>query len=143
MAGVITASEPPWTALFAGLSPRAVGELVRQPRRVGRPLPGNRNGCRAWEESGAKAAVGRPTTIADGGYPGTGLVIPHRRLRGDELTDWQTEHNHDHQRVRARVEQAFARMRTRKILRDRRLSDDGVRHAMHGVARLRNLALTG
>ncbi|MFI9330307.1 transposase [Kitasatospora sp. NPDC052868] len=110
---------------------------------VGRPLPGNRNDCRAWEESGAKAAVGRTTTIADGGYPGTGLVIPHRRPRGGELTDWQAEHNHDHKRVRARVEHAFARMKTWKILRDCRLRGDGVRHAMHGVARLHNLALTG
>jgi hypothetical protein len=46
---------------------------------VGRPLPGNRNDCKAWDESGARAAVGRTTTIADGGYPGTGLVMPHRR----------------------------------------------------------------
>jgi hypothetical protein len=43
------------------------------------------------EESGAKVAVGRTTTIADGGYPGTGLVIPHRRPRGGELTEWQAE----------------------------------------------------
>src|SRR3954463_13167432 len=49
---------------------------------VGRPLPGNRHDCRAWEESGAKAAVGKTTTIADGGYRGTGLVIPHRRKKG-------------------------------------------------------------
>ncbi|CAM5259291.1 IS5 family transposase IS112 [Streptomyces alboniger] len=34
---------------------------------VGRPLPGNRNDCKAWEESGAKAAVGTAMTIADGG----------------------------------------------------------------------------
>ncbi len=40
---------------------------------VGRPLPGNRHDSRAWAESGAKAAVGNTTTIADGGYPGTGL----------------------------------------------------------------------
>lgn len=46
---------------------------------VGRPLPGNRNGCKAWVESGAKAAVGTTTTIADGCYPGTGLTMPHRR----------------------------------------------------------------
>jgi hypothetical protein len=46
---------------------------------VGQPLPGNRNDCKAWAESGAKAAVGHTTTIADGGYPGTGLVMPHRR----------------------------------------------------------------
>ena len=34
---------------------------------VGRPLPGNRADCKAWEESGAKAAVGHTITIADGG----------------------------------------------------------------------------
>lgn len=43
---------------------------------VGRPLPGNRNDCKAWEPSGAKAAVGRTTVIADGGYLGTGLTRP-------------------------------------------------------------------
>lgn len=46
---------------------------------AGRPLAGNRNDCKAWEESGAKATVGKTLTIADGGYPGTGLVIPHRQ----------------------------------------------------------------
>jgi hypothetical protein len=35
---------------------------------VGRPLPGNRNDCKAWALSGAKDAVGRTTVIADGGY---------------------------------------------------------------------------
>ncbi|MFI1523705.1 transposase family protein [Kitasatospora cineracea] len=77
--------------------------------------------------------------VADGGYPGTGLVIPHRRPKGGELTEWQTEHNRDHKRVRARVEHVFARMKTWKILRDRRLKGDGVHHAMLGVARLHNL----
>lgn len=44
---------------------------------VGRPVTGNRNDCKAWELSGAKAAVGRATVIADGGYRGTALLIPH------------------------------------------------------------------
>lgn len=43
---------------------------------VGRPLPGNRNDCRAWALSRAKAAVGR-TTVIGGGYRGTA----HRRSR--------------------------------------------------------------
>ncbi|MEU6215878.1 transposase family protein, partial [Streptomyces sp. NPDC047023] len=78
---------------------------------VGRPLAGNRNDCKAWEESGAKAAVGDTLTIADGGYRGTGLVIPHRRDRGQaELLRWKEEHNRSHRQVRARVEHAFARM---------------------------------
>ncbi|QPP07527.1 transposase [Streptomyces bathyalis] len=110
---------------------------------VGRPLPGNRNDCRAWEESGAKGAVGRTMTIADGGYPGTGLVMPHRRRAGEELTDWQRAHNTSHKQVRARVEHVFARMKCWKTLRDCRLKGDGVHHAMLGIARLHNLNLAG
>ncbi|WP_369356131.1 transposase [Streptomyces sp. cg2] len=110
---------------------------------VGRPVPGNRNDCRAWEESGAKATVGKTTTIADGGYPGTRLVMPHRRRAGEELPDWKQQHNRSHKQVRARVEHAFARMKTWKILRDCRLKGNGVQHAMLGVARLHNLTITG
>ncbi|WP_327692041.1 MULTISPECIES: transposase [unclassified Streptomyces] len=110
---------------------------------VGRPVPGNRNDCKAWEESGAKAAVGATTTIADGDYPGTGLVMPHRRRKGEELTAWKEEHNKSHKQVRARVEHVFARMKGWKILRDCRLKGDGVYHAMCGIARLHNLALAG
>jgi hypothetical protein len=111
---------------------------------VGRPVTGSRGDCKAWEISGAKDAVGRTTVIADGGYRGTGLVIPHRRERGQaELPVWKEEHNRSHRRVRARVEHAFARMKTWKILRDCRLKGDGVHHAMLGIARLHNLALAG
>ncbi|MET8182840.1 transposase [Streptomyces sp. NPDC005336] len=111
---------------------------------VGRPVTGNRNDCKAWELSGAKAAVGRATVIADGGYRGTGLLIPHRRERGQtELPAWKEEHNTSHRKVRARVEHAFARMKAWKILRDCRLKGDGVHTAMLGIARMHNLALTG
>ncbi|MEF9907254.1 transposase [Streptomyces sp. P9-A2] len=111
---------------------------------VGRPLPGNRSDCRAWELSGAKAAVGEAMVIADGGYRGTGLVIPHRRERGQsELPAWKEKHNRSHRKVRARVEHTFARMKSWKILRDCRLKGDGVHHAMLGIARLHNLALAG
>ncbi|MET9372233.1 transposase [Streptomyces griseoflavus] len=109
---------------------------------VGRPLPGNRNDCTAWEMSGAKGAVGRTTVIADGGYRGTGLLIPHRRAPGQtELPAWKEEHNASHRKVRARVEHTFARMKTWKILRDCRLKGDGVHHAMLGIARMHNLVL--
>ncbi|MFE7854066.1 transposase [Streptomyces sp. NPDC057403] len=111
---------------------------------VGRPVPGNRNDCKAWELSGARASVGRTTVIADGGYRGTGLVIPHRREPGQaELPAWKEEHNNSHRKIRARVEHVFARMKSWKILRDCRLKGDGVHHAMLGIARLHNLAITG
>ncbi|MBT2902644.1 transposase [Streptomyces sp. McG8] len=111
---------------------------------VGRPLPGNRNDCKAWELSGAKDAVGKTMVIANGGYRGTSLVIPHRREKGQsELPDWKEEHNASHRKVRARVEHVFARMKGWKILRDCRLKGDGVHHAMLGIARLHNLVLAG
>ncbi|MET9935206.1 MULTISPECIES: transposase [unclassified Streptomyces] len=111
---------------------------------VGRPLPGNRHDARGWEESGVKATVGNTTTIADGGYQGTGLVIPHRKAKGQaELPDWKEEHNRSHKQVRARVERVFARMKTWKILRDCRLKGDGVHHAVLGIARMHNIALAG
>ncbi|EFH28457.1 transposase [Streptomyces sviceus ATCC 29083] len=90
-------------------------------------MPGNRNDCKAWELSGANAAVGRATVIADGGYRGTGLLIPHRRECGQtELPACKEEHNPSHHNIRARVEHVFARMRAWKIFRDCRLKGDGV-----------------
>ncbi|GHG24258.1 hypothetical protein GCM10017667_69870 [Streptomyces filamentosus] len=98
---------------------------------VGRPLAGYRNGCKAWEESGAKAPVGKTTTIADGGYPGIGLVIPHRRQRSrSELPDWEEEHNKSHRQVRARVELTAGPGREPTAVRRRR-------------PRFRGLPLTG
>ncbi|MBE1496298.1 hypothetical protein H4696_003398 [Amycolatopsis lexingtonensis] len=55
---------------------------IRLAVAVGRPVPGNRNECKAWEVSGAKDAVGRTIVIADGGYRGTGRIIPGRREPG-------------------------------------------------------------
>ncbi|QTE02956.1 IS5 family transposase IS112 [Streptomyces cyanogenus] len=71
--------------------------------------PGNRNDCKAWELSGAKDAVGRATVIADGGYRGTGLVIPHRHEPFQAaLPAWKEEHNATHRKFRARAEHTFA-----------------------------------
>lgn len=92
----------------------------------------------------SQGPVGNTTVIADDGYRGTGLIIPHRRERGRiELPAWQEAHSASHRKVRARVKHTFARMKTWKILRDCRLKGDGVHHAMLGIARLHNLALAG
>ncbi len=117
---------PAWSSWWAGLS-LATATTARRGR-----------------ESGAKAAVGKTLTIADGGYPGTGLVIPHRRERGQTaLPDWKEDHNKSHKQIRARVEHVFARMKTWKILRDCHLKGEGVHHAMLGIARMHNLAVAG
>jgi hypothetical protein len=109
---------------------------------VGKPLPGNRNDCQAFGESGAEYVCRNVDVIGDGGYIATSAIIPHRRRPGEELPAWKAEHNASHRQVRARVEHAFPRMKTWKILRDCRLRGDGVATAMLGIARLHNLART-
>lgn len=111
---------------------------------VGDPLPGSRNDCRAFTESGVDFTCRGVPVIADGGYQGTGLLIPHRRRRGQKaLSPQQEAENKVHRKARARVEHALSRLKNWKILRDCRLKGDGVHQAMLGIARLHNLALTG
>ncbi|MBB5937543.1 hypothetical protein FHS42_004624 [Streptomyces zagrosensis] len=124
--------------------------LTCSPRLPIRPKPdpyefsiGNRNDCKAWQECGAKAAVGNTMTIADSSYPGTGLAMSHRRGRGEKLPSWKQVHNKSHKQVRARVEHVFTRMKTWKLLHDCRHKGDGGHHAMLGIPRLRSLALAG
>lgn len=65
--------------------------------------------------------LGRATVIADGGHRGTGLLIPHRRKRGQtELSAWKLERGAQHLPPRGpgRVKHVFARMKAWKILRD-------------------------
>ncbi|WP_432173928.1 hypothetical protein [Streptomyces sp. Tue6028] len=52
---------------------------------IGRPLPGNRHDSKECDEPGVKAADGNTMAIADCGYQGAGLVMPHRRRKGEEL----------------------------------------------------------
>jgi hypothetical protein len=60
---------------------------------IGTPLPGNRNGPKAFGEPGVEEATRDATVIAAGGYPGTRAVIPHRRRARDEpLVAWRAGH---------------------------------------------------
>ncbi|MGW4540721.1 transposase family protein [Streptomyces chartreusis] len=98
----------------------------------------------AEQSKNYRYSINHQVVIADGGYRGTGLVIPHRSEKGQsELPDRKEEHNAWHRKVRARVEHVFVRMKGWKILRNCRLKGDGVHHAMLGIARLHNLVLAG
>ena len=46
---------------------------------VGTPQPGNHNDCTAYASSGTERACQGYMAIADGGYQGTGVIVPHRR----------------------------------------------------------------
>ncbi|AKZ60378.1 hypothetical protein SAM23877_7337 [Streptomyces ambofaciens ATCC 23877] len=99
---------------------------------------------RTFTESGIDRACRGAPTLADDGYQGTGLLIPHRRRRGQShLCPSQETENTLHRRARARVEHTPSRLKNWKILRDCQLKGDGAHQAMLNIARLHNLALTG
>ncbi len=82
------------------------------------------------------------TVLADGGYPDTGLLIPHRRKPGQpELPRWKDRDNTDHRKVQARIKHTCAAMKTGKILRGCRRGHH-VYWATTGVAHLRAHTLT-
>ncbi len=73
------------------------------------------NDCRAFAESWVDRVCRGAPTIADGGYQGTGLFIPHRRRRGQTyLSPQQEAENTVHRRARARVEHALSRLKNWK-----------------------------
>ncbi|MFE7268229.1 transposase [Streptomyces sp. NPDC057592] len=111
---------------------------------IGRPLPGNRNDCTAFAESGIDRACGDAFVLADGAYRGTGCLIPHRRQPGQaEVTGWRADHNRSHRKVRARGEHVLSRMKNWKVLRDCRRKGDGVFWAASAIAHMHNLAMSG
>ncbi|MEW2811010.1 transposase family protein [Streptomyces massasporeus] len=146
MSGVITASESSWIAPFTGLSPRVFAKLMRQLRGEGGDT------CRRGQPWSLPL---EDRVLLVSAYWRTNLTL--RQLaplfgisksaadhaKDEELPAWKQAHNKSHKQVRARVEHVFARMKTWKVFRDCRLKGDGVHHAVLGIARLHNLALTG
>jgi Transposase DDE domain/Helix-turn-helix of DDE superfamily endonuclease len=111
---------------------------------VGRPVPGSHNDCTAFRDSGVDRACRGVHVMADGGYQGNpGVIMPYRKPRdGSVLPEWKQQLNTVHKRVRARIEHAFAHMKSWSILRNCRRKRDGVYHATRGIALMRNLAMT-
>ena len=66
VAGVITASEPSWTAPFAGPSPRAFGKSMRQLRREGGDAPGRGRPWKLSLEDRSSAHDNRALLISPG-----------------------------------------------------------------------------
>lgn len=101
---------------------------------------------------GLRISAVTPIDVPEGWYDRRGSVRPsHGGEEGCDLPAvvlaWagvkRAAQDRSHRQVRARVEHVFARMKAWKILGDCRLKGDGVHHALLGIARLHNLALTG
>jgi hypothetical protein len=111
---------------------------------VGDPLPGNRNDCTAYTDSGVDHQCTGAAVMADGGYQGNpDVIMPYRNPREGQppLPQWKQDLNTVHRRIRARIEHCFAHMKSWKILRDCRRKQRGVWYAAAGIALMRNLTM--
>jgi len=83
---------------------------------VSDPLPGRTHDTRAARESGLLEVLDVGNTLADKGYPGTGMLTPTRKPPGGELTAGQKDLNTQINALRAVVERAIAHLKTWRVL---------------------------
>ncbi len=111
---------------------------------TGDPQPGNRNDCTVYRESGINAQLAGRPVMADGGYQGTGVIMPCRkRPDGQSLPEWQEELNTTHRTIRTRMEHTLAGLKCWKILPDYRRAASTLADTASGIAHLYNLTLAG
>jgi hypothetical protein len=64
---------------------------------IGKPLPGNRNDCRAYSESGVASQCEGAHVMADGGYQGNpGVIMPYRKPGGGRTSSAAVETGAQH-----------------------------------------------
>jgi hypothetical protein len=112
---------------------------------LGEPQPGNRNDTIVYRSSGIAAKLAGRAVMADGAYRGNPeVIIPYRKPPdGTPFAEWKEQLNAHHRTIRARIEHAFARMKTYKVLRDYRRAARTLTETAAGIAHLHNIALTG
>jgi hypothetical protein len=106
-----------------GFNIQVVGSAYGRLILVGDPQPGAMHDARAWHESGLAArfegrlhADGGPGGFADTAYTGTGLCVPRRKPKGQDLTETAREYNHAIASRRASVERVIAHLKNWKLL---------------------------
>lgn len=143
VAGAAPSAPPVQPVATASSSPAAAQAVPRSRIRSSVTLPGTgrkparavsarpRPSCPSGGDPGGVRGVlpvpgqSRQNTVysVDGGYQGTGLLIPHRKQRGQaHLSPQQVAENAVHRWARAQVEHALSRLKSWKILRDWRRS---------------------
>ncbi|AZZ55089.1 transposase [Rathayibacter iranicus] len=84
---------------------------------VSDPLPGSVHDTKALRESGfLDTTDNKPRHFGDRGYTGLNMITPHKKHAGRELADAEKQFNRQVNRIRYRVEQAIAHLKTWRIL---------------------------
>jgi len=106
-----------------GFNIQVVGSFHGTLILTGTPQPGAMHDAKAWRESGLADmftgrlhADGGPGGFADTAYTGTGLCVPHRRPKGQALTESIRQYNRAIASHHASIERVIAHMKNWKLL---------------------------
>lgn len=80
------------------------------------PVDGARHDAYAIQRSGVLDTFDDGRWIGDKGYVGLGMLTPHKKPKGRDLTTEEKAHNREINRVRAAVERAIANFKTWRIM---------------------------
>ena len=99
-----------------GLNVQVACDLYGRLAWVSDPVDGNRHDSAVLEISGVLHGVDPADWIGDKGYIGNGMLTPIRKPPYRSLLGWEKEFNKAVGRVRYRIEQAIANLKTWRIL---------------------------
>jgi hypothetical protein len=80
------------------------------------PIPGSRHDSYCLNESGFLEVVDPGNAVGDKGYVGNGMDTPIKKPECRELLDWEIEFNKQVNKIRYRIEQVIANLKTWRIL---------------------------
>jgi hypothetical protein len=80
------------------------------------PVDGKHHDIYILRESGVLDGIDPSAWCGDGGFSGTGMVIPLRKPYGGEFEDWEKEYNKSIAQVRWVIEQTIANFKTWRIM---------------------------
>lgn len=99
-----------------GLNLQVVCDLAGRLRWVSDPVEGCRHDTFALRVSGALDGIDPHNWIGDKGYLGLEMITPIRKPPHRDLLDWEKEFNTAINRIRWKIEQTIANLKTWRIL---------------------------
>jgi DDE superfamily endonuclease/Helix-turn-helix of DDE superfamily endonuclease len=99
-----------------GMNIQVVCDLAGRLRWISDPVDGSRHDSAALRASGALDAIDPSDWIGDKGYVGLGMITPIKKPPHRDLLDWEKGFNTAINRIRWKIEQTIANLKTWRIL---------------------------
>jgi hypothetical protein len=99
-----------------GLNLQVVCDLTGRLRWISDPVEGCRHDSAALRGSGVLDGVDTHNWFGDEGYLGLGMITPIRKPPHRDLLEWEKEFNAAIKKIRWRIEQTIANLKTWRIL---------------------------